>query len=204
MKIALIVEGKTEKAFLPHLRSFLKASLAGRMPDLDPVPCNGRIPKDLKLKRMVERLLKSGQEPANAVIALTDVYTGTNPPDFADATDAKVKMRKWVGTNPAFHPHAAQFEFEAWLLPFWGDIQKLAGHNRASPGQSPEDVNHHNPPSHRIAEIFRAGKRRHYVKSRDAQLILQGKDLLVATQFCSELKAFLNTILGLCGAAPIP
>ncbi len=168
MKIAIIVEGDTERAFLPHLREFLKARLAGRMPKLDAFPCHGRLPKEVKLKQTVERLLSSGKEPADAVIALTDVYTGTNPPDFADADDAKAKMRTWVGPNSAFHPHAAQYEFEAWLLPFWNDIQRLAGHNRAAPSATPEQVNHNSPPSRRIRELFLAGKSRMYIKTRDA------------------------------------
>ncbi len=45
MKIALMVEGKTEQALLPHLRGFLKTRLAGQMPKLDPLTYNGRIPK---------------------------------------------------------------------------------------------------------------------------------------------------------------
>jgi len=204
MKIALIIEGKTEKVFVPHLRTFLETRLAGGMPKLEPLLCDGRIPRGERLKRDVERLLCTGKEPANAVIALTDVYTGTTPAEFVDAADAKAKMRAWVGPNPAFHPHAAQYEFEAWLLPFWNEIQQLAGHNKAAPKSSPEQVNHNSPPSRRIREIFRAGKRRDYVKPRDAHRILQGKDLLVAAQACPELKAFLNTILSLCGADPIP
>jgi hypothetical protein len=50
------------------------------------------------------------------VIALTDVYTGTQPHEFQNAEDAKKKMRQWVGDEPRFHPHAAQYDFEAWLL----------------------------------------------------------------------------------------
>jgi hypothetical protein len=205
MKIAIIVEGETEKAFLPHLRALLKTQLAGQMPKLDLVSFNGRIPKGEKLKRIVERLLALGKEPAEAVIALTDVYTGTSPPDFVDAADAKAKMRSWVGPNPAFHPHAAQYDFEAWLLPYWSEIQRLARSNRTAPGASPEGINHNDPPSHRIQEVFRTGgSRRAYVKPRDAHRILLGKDLLVAARACPELKGFLNTILTLCQATPIP
>jgi len=203
MKIAIIVEGDTERAFRRHLRKFLQTRLAGRMPKLDPVRCHGRIPKEAKLKRMVELLLTSGKEPADAVIALTDVFTGTNPPDFVDAADAKAKIRTWVGHVSAFHPHAAQYEFEAWLLPFWTDIQRLAGHNRTI-AAAPEQVNHNSPPSHRIRELFSAGKRGTYIKARDAGRILEGKDLLVAAQACRELKAFLNTILTLCQEPPLP
>ena len=121
MKIAIIFEGETEKAFLPHLRRFLQTRLAGRMPKLDPFPCDGRIPKGVKLKQEVERLLS----------------------------------------------------------------------------------NHNFPPLRRIRELFLAGNRRRYIKTRDAGRILRGKDLVIAAQACPELKAFLNTILTLCQAEPL-
>ena len=73
IKIATIVEGKTEKAFKPVLHDFLKTRLAGNMPKLDVVPYDGRIPTGNKLKRVVERLLNDRKHPADAVIALTDV-----------------------------------------------------------------------------------------------------------------------------------
>jgi len=125
-----MVEGKTERAFKPHLTAFLEQRLPGRMPRLDMFLYYGRIPKEEDLRRKVEKLL-SGRQPAGAVIALTDVYTGTS--DFRDAADAKNKMRQWVGTNLAFYAHAAQYEFEAWLLPYWSEIRKIAGHNRTGP-----------------------------------------------------------------------
>jgi hypothetical protein len=203
MKISIIVEGKTEKAFLPYLRDFLKNRLAGNMPKLDFFPYDGRIPKADKLRRVVENLMQGGN-PADHVIALTDVYTGTTPPDFTDAQDAKNKMSQWVGAEPRFHPHAAQYDFEAWLLPYWPTIQRLAKHNRASPGGNPEAVNHHNPPAYRIREIFEIGKcRDSYVKPRDAGRILRENDLSTAINQCSELKAFINTILSICGGAVI-
>ena len=204
MKIAIMVEGKTERAFKAQLRTFLEARLTGPMPRLDFQPYDGRLPKEVRLKREVHLLLTSGREPADAVIALTDVYTGTNPPDFADAADAREKMRKWVGPEGRFHPHAAQHDFEAWLLPYWDEIQRLAGSNHKAHWSSPEQVNHGNPPSRRIIEAFRTGKTgRAYSKTRDAAKILRDKDLLVSARACPELKAFLNTILVLCGAKEI-
>jgi hypothetical protein len=201
LKITVLVEGKTERAFKPHLLNFLKSRLAERMPNVDFFPCDGRIYKEGKLRRTVENLLRNGKRPSDAVIALTDVYTGTH--DFVDAADAKRKMQEWVGNNPNFHPHVAQHDFEAWLLPFWSDIQVLAGHNRRAPPGPPESVNHSKPPSHHIREIFSIGSRRDYVKSRDAARILLGKDLTVAASQCPELKAFLNRILTLSGAEPL-
>lgn len=199
IRIAILVEGATEQAFKPKLREFLEARLPLRaMPRLDFMPCDGRLPTKENLRRRVDLLL-NGRNAADAVIALTDVYTGTN--DFTDAQDAKDKMRAWVGDEPRFHPHAAQHDFEAWLLPFWSDIQKLAGSKRAMPGAHPEQVNHNNPPAHRLKEIFITGtKGKAYVKPRDAARILRDNDLAVAAQVCPELKAFLNTILALCEA----
>ena len=57
MRVALLVEGKTETASLPSLRAFLERHLAGNMPRLDPVPYDGRIPTGPKLRRVVEHLL---------------------------------------------------------------------------------------------------------------------------------------------------
>lgn len=195
MKIAILVEGKTEKAFKPILEAFLKTRLQKQMPKLKFISSDGRIPKAEKLRRVVENLLSD--DDYNAVIALTDVYTGNN--DFKDGADAKAKMIDWVENNPKFYPHVAQHDFEAWLLPFWSTIQKLAKHNKSAPTGAPEQVNHNNPPSYRIKEIFESGKcDRSYNKERDALRILKDNDLMVAVKVCPELKAFINTILLLC------
>ena len=171
MRIALLVEGQTERAFLRKLREFLEGRVAGPMPHIDPVTYDGRLPKGERLKRDVLRLLGDRKRPADAVIALTDVYTGQR--EFADAADARAQMREWVGPEPRFHPHAAQYDFEAWLLPYWPTIQRLAGSNRGSPGPHPENVDHDKPPSVRIREVFLAGtKGKAYSKTRDAARIL--------------------------------
>ena len=202
MKIAILMEGETERVFLSHLREFLRPRLLGKMPRLISNKYDGRIPKEEKLKRVVEALLRGRDPDADHVIALTDVYTGSN--DFQNAEDAKQKMRSWVGPNEHFHTHVAQYDFEAWLLPYWPAIQELARHNRTAPAGRPESINHNHPPSHHIKAIFRTGKGpRHYTKTRDAGRILQGKDLSVAAAACPELRAFLNTILTLSNSDPI-
>jgi len=204
MKIAILVEGETEVALKPFLRRFLETRLQGCMPELDFHPYHGRIPKHDKLRRVVENHFR-GKNPADHVIALTDVYTGTTPPDFLDAADAKAKMRNWVGTEARFHPHVAQYDFEAWLLPYWPQIQKLARHSKAAPGGAPETVNHNKPPSYHIKEIFETGQcRDSYVKPRDAGRILRDSDLTIAINQCPELKSFINTILEACNANRIP
>ncbi|MEX0725398.1 MAG: DUF4276 family protein [Planctomycetaceae bacterium] len=209
MRIAIIVEGDTEKVFMPILRNFLSQRLAGKMPRLIPRTPRGQgglIPQGKNLKRLVELTLSDRRNPVDAVIALTDVYTGSTPPVFRDADDAIRKMKEWVGKNQTkFYAHAAQYDFEAWLLPYWDDIQKLAGHNRNQPGSHPEGVNHNKPPSYHLKELFEAGKSRDsYSKTRDAKRILQGKDLMISIQKCPQLKSFVNTILQLCDGDLIP
>jgi hypothetical protein len=195
MKIAILVEGATEMAFREKLREFLQSRLEQKMPRLDFKPQHGRVPKEEKLKRLVEKLLDN--DGYDAVIALTDVYTGTQ--DFQDANDAKDQMMRWVNKNPKFYPHTALHDFEAWLLPYWTTIQKLAKHNRSVPKGLPETVNHQKPPSYRIKEIFSLGQcRRDYNKVIDGKAILKKNDLMIAIQACPELKAFVNRIISLC------
>jgi hypothetical protein len=204
MRIAILVEGRTESVFKAHLIAFLQTRLSGKMPKLDFVPYDGRIPTADKLKRVVENLLGDTKRPADAIIALTDVYTGSNPPEFQSAGVAKQKMRQWVGVEPRFHPHAALHDFEAWLLPYWEKIRRITGSNHKSPGPNAERVNHGNPPAHRLATEFRTGqKTKGYVKTRDAGRILKDEDLIVAINACPEMKAFVNTILSLCDVTKV-
>jgi hypothetical protein len=199
LKIVLIVEGETEKALLPALRQFLKARLPGGMPRIVTDRRHGRIPTGDKLKRTVERYLIEG---ADAVVALTDVYTGTR--EFTDAADAKNKMRQWVGPDKRFYPHAAQYDFEAWLLPFWDDIKRLSGTNRNAPAGNPESVNHMAPPANRLAEAFRTGTRKtYYNKPIHAAKILDGKDLAISAAKCRELRELLDTLATLGGGDPV-
>lgn len=199
MKIAILVEGATELAFREKLRDFLQNYLRQQMPKLKFIKQDGRIPKEEKLKRIVENLL-SGD--CDAVIALTDVYTGTK--DFKSAADAKAKMNVWVGNNPNFYPHVALHDFEAWLLPYWETIKILAKHKRSAPSGSPETVNHDKPPAYRLKEIFELGKASSYNKVFDGKRILEKNDLMIAIQACPELKMFVNCILLLCKGQEIP
>jgi hypothetical protein len=194
-KIAILVEGATEAAFKKKLCEFLQSRLGQKMPKLHFIKQNGPIPKKEKLKKIVETLLDN--DGYNAVIALTDVYTGKQ--DFKDANDAKEKMMTWVDNNPNFYPHTALHDFEAWLLPYWTTIQKLAKHNRSAPSDSPETVNHQKPPSYWIKEIFKIGTRgKDYNKVIDGMAILKNNDLMIAINACPELEAFVYRIISLC------
>lgn len=198
--IALMVEGATETALMPPLRLFLKERLLNRMPTLRAFPSHGRLPVADALRREVERLLRKYDH----VVALTDVYTGSHPPMFRTGLDAREKMRAWVGANDRFHPHAAQHEFEAWLVPYWPTIQQLAKTTRPRPSLVPEAINHDRPPSQLLKDVFGTGPHRvDFQKILHSARILRGQDLTIAAQACPELRAFLNTILTLSGSDPI-
>ena len=78
---------------------------------------------------------------------------------------------------------------------------RLARHNKGAPGAHPERIDHGKPPAHHLIELFEAGKcRDSYVKERDATRILRNRDLMVSIGKCPELKAFVNTIITICGA----
>lgn len=202
MKITIIVEGRTEKVFMRPLRAHLAKFLTGKMPNLDALPYNGPIPREDKLKGHVRRLLQ-GREPSDYVIALTDVHIDGKNPIFKDSEDAKSQMRAWVGDEPRFFPHVAQYDFEAWLLPYWDEILKLAGHNKKEPAKNPESVNHGKPPAYLLNELFRTGSaKRRYVKTRDARRILENQNLSIAIDRCGELKSLVSRILTLCGYSP--
>jgi hypothetical protein len=96
VKIAILVEGATEMAFKSKLQEFLQLRLGQQMPKLKFISCKSRIPKEEKLRDVVENLF-TARDACDAVIALTDVYTGTK--DFKDAADAKAQMKKWVGQS---------------------------------------------------------------------------------------------------------
>lgn len=198
MKIALIAEGKTERVFLEPLRRFLSFRLPNRMPRISCITYDGRIPTGDKLQRLVRRLLGEN----DAVIALTDVYTGTRA--FTDAADAKAKMRGWVGSQQGFYPHAAQYDFEAWLLPYWDEIQRLSGSNPNS-ARARSRIRE----SHVAA---RSPDRRGLYGGHQTNLLQQTAGRSAhprgprsVGRCCSvrELKAFLNTLLTLCGGQPI-
>ncbi len=194
MKILILCEGRTELAFQACLRGFLQLRLRDKMPKLRFLSYDGALPKGEKLQKVVHYELHRRHDPADAVIALTDVY-----PAFADADQAKRSMTTWAGGEARFFPHVALHDFEAWLLPYWDRITELARKKSQPFGMHPEKVNHNKPPAHRLGRLFEAGKcRDSYSKPRDAKRILENADLMIAIQACPELKAFVNTILTLC------
>jgi len=199
MKIVVLVEGKTEIALRTKLNEFindrLKLENKSRI-GIDTKSFKGTPDCD-QIKDRVEMNLNNPD--VIAVVGLLDVY-----PNFKSAGETKNFLRDCVGDEPRFYPHAAQFDFEAWLMPFWDDICRKLKINKKSPGANPEQINLNKPPSKYLEELYRLAKSRYkYDKIRDAYSILKDKDLTYSAKQCTELKSFLNTLLNCVGLNPI-
>ena len=200
MTIVLLVEGATETALKHKLKAFLdiQAEREGR----PKVALRTRDIMSLSEGKLRGRIrLELSAPQVEAVVGLIDVY-----PEFTSATEAKEFLRRAADGEPRFYPHAAQYEVEAWLLPYWEKICQRVGVRQASPGPHPEQVNLNNPPSRRLATLYRLAKPRprKYVKTIEMAAILRDKDLNVAANQCPELKSLLNTLLMLGNLTPLP
>lgn len=103
MKIAILMEGETERVFLPCLRDFLRPRPLRKMPKLISNKYDGRIPKQEKLKRVVDALLRGADPDAHHVIALTDVYAGSN--DFQNWATIQ-ELARHNKTSPPGQPES--------------------------------------------------------------------------------------------------
>lgn len=200
MTIVLIMEGKTEAALKDHLKAFLDQQAARE----------GKPAVRLKTKPEVERSkgtfqkrirLELAEPGVRAVVALVDVH-----PNYSSAAEAKQKLREKAGSPPNFHAHAAQYDVEAWLLPFWAEICQHLQVTQGPPGANPEEVDADRPPSKRLRELYgRANRpRRSYNKVIEMSRLLKGKDLTVIANQCPEFKLLLNTLLELSGLTLLP
>jgi hypothetical protein len=200
MTIVLLMEGETEAALKVHLKAFLdqRAALEGKPSvRLKTKPDVGRS-KGAFHKRIRLELAEPG---VSAVVALVDVY-----PDYADAAAAKQDLYAKAGSPSHFYAHAAQYDVEAWLLPFWNDICRQIGVTQGAPGANPEAVDGDRPPSLRLKELYGRAKqpKRSYSKVTEMRRVLKDKDLTIIAGQCPEFKLFLNTLLTLSDLTPLP
>ena len=193
MTVVLLVEGATGIALKRHLKRFLdqrseregKLKLALRTKSFRTTPTEDQLRKRLKLELRDNRV--------KAVVGLLDVY-----PNFVSAEEAKDFMRKAVGYNERFYAHAAQYDVEAWLIPYWEFICNRIGVRRTRPGRNPEQVNNQTPPSKRLEALYQVARRK-YKKPLEMTAILEQQDLSVAASECRDLRLLLNTLLQLGG-----
>jgi hypothetical protein len=191
LTIVLLVEGSTEKTLTDKIKEHLdqRAESLGRprvalravkIKNIEPHALGQQIRLHLQTQHTTD------------VVGLIDVF-----PHFTSAPAAKLFLREAAeraGVRQHFHPHAAQYDVEAWLLPYWDDICRRIGVKQGPPGGNPEMVDDLKPPSYRLKELYqRAGRK--YVKTIEMPAILKGKDLSVAAKACAELRNLLDTLL---------
>lgn len=199
MKIILLCEGDTEKVLKPALKRFMDDHAADAGTDrvgLDIRPFKGNPDCD-QIRTRLE--LHAKKSDVLAVIALLDVY-----PHFKSAVEVKAFMRNCVKNSEfadRFHPHAAQYEFEAWLLPFWGDLCRRLKVDAKPPGADPEKVDDQKPPSHHLKDLYRKARSRGYEKVIEAGKILGRHRIEDAAKECLELSRLLDTLVNVCKQA---
>lgn len=188
MKIVVICEGDSEEALKHVLRKFVQRGAAKRV-GVDTLPLDGPTLRK-KLARVVK--LSLARRGVVGVVALTDVH-----PDFSNAEDAKAALYRYSGQNMKtgqFRAHAAKFELEAWLMPFWNEIAKSLGVRAKKPGARPEDINNEKPPSIHLSDLYRRANSK-YLKAVHVAKWLTADNLETAAEQCPELRAFLNSLL---------
>ena len=202
MTIVLLAEGRTETALKGHLKLFLDAQAAAA--GQPKVALRTKDIMTLNAGKLRGRIrLELAQPGVTAVVGLVDVY-----PKFLSAAEAKEFLRDAAQNDPRFFAHAAQYEVEAWLLPYWNDIRRRLGGNirQQAPGSHPEEVDHDHPPSHHLLELYRLVRNpcRKYGKVTEMTAILRDKDLTIAARACPEFRSLLNTLLTESGLDPLP
>ena len=195
MSIVLLVEGRTEGALTNKIKEFLdqRAHAHGHPKvALKPKPIVNTDEADLG--RRIKLELQNAR--VIAVVGLIDVF-----PNFKNAEAAKNFLRSAAnkaGVVEGFYAHAAQYDVEAWLLPYWDDICRRLGVNQGRPGNDPEQVDDIKPPSYHLKGLYqRANPPRKYVKTTQMPAILKNKDLTISANACPEFKSLLNTLLKL-------
>ncbi len=198
MKIVVICEGKTERALRRALGDFVNL----RKPSENRTGiCTRKLDGHL-LQRQLPLLVAKyvGDDDVTGVIALADVY-----PLFKNAQDAKARIRKHVGSSgddSKFRAHAAQFEVEAWMIPFWEEIAKSLKLDAKKPGAKPEEIDSDKPPSVHLDNLFKRARSK-YQKVLHASKWLTAERLAIAADQCPELKLFLNSLLEFAGAEKV-
>ncbi len=200
LTIILLVEGSTERTLTDKIKELLdQCAAAHGRPRVRLQTRKFKSTNPEALGRQIKLELQS--RDTEAVVGLIDVFPQFKQADAAAAKRFLIEASHSAGVTRGFYAHAAQYDVEAWLLPYWDDICRRIGVTQARPGNDPEQVDGIKPPSYHLKELYqRAGRK--YVKTIEMPAILQGKDLVVAANACAELKGLLNTLLQL-GNLPV-
>lgn len=205
MRLALFVEGHTERKVLP---AFLKRWLDPRLPQpvgIDVIRFEGWQHYRREVATKV-RLQLSGKRSAKtlAAVGLLDLYGPTiYPADKITAQEryrwAKQQLEKEVG-HPRFRQHFAVHELEAWLLAQPGSLRPEIAKALPASIQRPETVDFEEPPKKLLARLYRDKLRKPYGEILDGASLFSRLDPETAAARCPYLRLLLEDLLQL--AAP--
>lgn len=205
MRIALFVEGHTERKVLP---AFLKRWLDPRLPQpvgIDVIRFEGWQHYRREIATKV-RLQLSGKTAGKTLAAfgLLDLYGPTfYPADRLAAEDrykwAKQHLEKVVG-HPRFRQHFAVHELEAWLLAQPQSLRPEISKALPAAIQRPETVDFDEPPKKLLSRLYRDKLKRAYAELIDGATLFSKLDPETAASKCPYLRLLLEDLLQL--AAP--
>jgi hypothetical protein len=196
MRIVLLVEGRTESVCKPVLKALLDEVADARgKPHIGLATRQYNGSGILDAEAVAADAAAHLEQPDTAGVAvLVDVF-----PEFPSA-DAATEHYCARLRDDRFRAHCALHDFEAWLLPHWKRVYRLAGKTapKQCPWSSPERVDLMKPPARVLSELL--APKHGYEKTRDVQRILRSPDdLRLSAEKCPQLKAFLNTLLEFAG-----
>lgn len=98
-----------------------------------------------------------------------------------------------------FRQHFAVHETEAWLLSQPSILPQAV--RDAIPNSPPETVNFQNPPSHRLADLYKRRLEKKYTKPLEGAKLFRALDPNVARERCPHLALLLEDLRGLAAGA---
>ncbi len=200
MKIALLVEGKTEAEGVPR---FLKRWLDPQFFQpirLHAINLGGAGKYLADYAGRAQRLLDSDEFAG--VVGLLDLY-GSDLPYPEGSVDEKYKWaKKELERRVArknFRQHFAVHETEAWLLCNPEGFPAVV--RNALPERKPEEVNFDNPPKAVLQKFYWEKLKRRYREAIDGPALFSKLDPQKAAALCPHLKLLLEDLLSLARAA---
>jgi hypothetical protein len=200
-RIALFLEGETERSLPPFIHRWLDPQLpAGRKVGITPVKFHGVSNYLDDLPKKVKSYLDDGR--ANLVVGLVDLYG--IPADRVDLSrhaavrDKIVAARDYMrGLVPKecrdrFRQHFAVHEVEAWLLAYPEELSKEKEIQAQIKKRPPEQVNFNEPPAKFLKGILHK-----YKKTVTAMNLFPKVDPQIAIDKCPYLKQFMEDLLSL-------
>ena len=202
MKLAIFVEGPTERDVLPRFfRQWLDPRVSGRRVEIAAVNFDGVGNYLNQFPRRVRAALRDPQ--VIGAIGLIDFYGST----LRYPSGGVKEQYLWASrelearvNDRRFRQHFAVHETEAWLLSDLAVFPKDVA-DRLPRSQQPETVNQRNTPAKRLREVYWNQRGEKYQKPLHAARLFEQLDPTIAAAKCPHLQLLLDDLLVLASGA---